>query len=653
MRSSAASLLIRLKDTSVVGTCGLVAFRRTGPNEAACVAYDSEVSWRAHLSGNEISQKKRQIGNRLVSGRVAMGKAKIKAGGEWKRWQLILALSVLGVLVTVSVFFLAPSTYTLQDALAKQFGQNPKFIQVNVPPLPGLYPGAVIVHPEVGKIALLISSTATTDAPGPEFSIQGASLSASGLTLGARADALSQMLSDSDRFSFTIELTHARVHERTLLDLKKAVLADENILSAYRKGARPEVVHRAYEAVPTITVRRRTKVTADEWAKIKGKAALESQAQVNSDDSTSFVAKTPVVLAFQTVQVDYLSKELGSAGKPDDVRFTNVERAPNERFGAGKSRPRSGAPGFACFHCGHYTTGEFFNLAGAECSALLVGEELAHIGCTPLVGIQTTDTLTVKDFDQRLEEFERGATECRPDMIVFYWMGHMVSLRTGSLYLVMSDAPPDLPRQDDYALMRHQMAHPNHPAAGSNLGEIFDVLQQVEGDNPANEPGLVSVASVHHRLSKLGIPFALLIDGCFDRKDLAELRKALSFDERGDYYGPNLGSGEEQLTYQHAMDAFGNSPYLRAQNVVILAAKPGSRANVVSHPFHCWDISPEVGPLAARFSRCLSDLDIHARNSDWGTILAQLADWRGTGEVDFRGTVSWSDFGQLKKITLK
>ncbi len=173
-----------------------------------------------------------------------MGRAKVKASVWWRRWELILALGLVGVLVSAAVFFLAPHTYTLRDALAKQFGQNPKFIQVNVPPLPGLYPGAVIVHPEVGKIALLISCTKATDAPGPEFSIQGVSLGVSTLTLAARTDTLSQMLGDSDRFFFTIDLAHARVYERTLVDLKKAVLADENILSAYQKGARPEVVHR-------------------------------------------------------------------------------------------------------------------------------------------------------------------------------------------------------------------------------------------------------------------------------------------------------------------------------------------------------------------------------------------------------------------------
>src|SRR6185295_6868343 len=73
-------------------------------------------------------------------------------------------------------------------------------------------------------------STKSAVAPGPEFSIKGASLSVSGLTLATRADVLSQMLSDSDRYSFTIDLTHARVHEQTLVDLKKAVLADEDIL---------------------------------------------------------------------------------------------------------------------------------------------------------------------------------------------------------------------------------------------------------------------------------------------------------------------------------------------------------------------------------------------------------------------------------------
>lgn len=572
-----------------------------------------------------------------------------------RRWQnplvAAIVLIIVGLCVALLIRYGYKRTQTLQQAIAQQFNRSADLIQVNIPPLPGLYPGAVIVHPSIDQLAFLRSQQQSDSAQGGEFSIKGVTMTTASLTVHGQTDFVSQALSDSGKFSVNIDFAKCRVHEKDLLVLKKALLEDAEVQQAYKKGSRPEVVNRAYEAVMSITIRRLSAVSAQEWAKLK-KQALESSGSLNADDSTTIVAEKPVICAFETVSVDYISKNL-SPGKPDEVRLTPVIRSPKERFATLAPSDSNGAAriGFVSTYCGVYRSRDFHNLAGAEGSARLVVEAMKSAGGKLIAPLHDSGNLSETEFYSQIDLAK--AQTAGLDALIFYHMGHAVSLGFGQLFLVMSDCEAALPEQNDFALLRHRINLEKGPGTGSGEGVLAGMIQAVEAESsPEGTAGLVPISTVYKRLENLQIPFALVIDGCYDRDDMEKLKTQLSMDSAGNYYGPNVSSSEEQLSYQHVMDSFGQLPYLRSTNVVILAAKPGSKAIVVKNPLSDWSFSPEVGPLAAKLASRLDSKVTWDSGETWAHILSGLASWRGTGEIDFKGSVSWSDFSIFEKLRL-
>jgi hypothetical protein len=102
-------------------------------------------------------------------------------------------------------------------------------------------------------------------------------------------------------------------------------------------------------------------------------------------------------------------------------------------------------------------------------------------------------------------------------------------------------------------------------------------------------------------------------------------------------------------TFDQRLRHFADSlPYLHRRNLVILAAKPGTFAQPWPDPDLDWS---QVGPLSARTTNCL-------RASAWdqdpptlGEVLSNVTDYKGTGEISPKGSISWSDFDSVKKLT--
>jgi hypothetical protein len=78
-----------------------------------------------------------------------------------------------------------------------------------------------------------------------------------------------------------------------------------------------------------------------------------------------------------------------------------------------------------------------------------------------------------------------------------------------------------------------------------------------------------------------------------------------------------------------------------------------SRPNpVVAQPWPDPDLDwSEVGPLSARIAN-------YVRASVWdrdpptlGEVLSNVTDYKGTGEISPKGSISWSDFDAIKKVT--
>jgi hypothetical protein len=183
------------------------------------------------------------------------------------------------------------------------------------------------------------------------------------------------------------------------------------------------------------------------------------------------------------------------------------------------------------------------------------------------------------------------------------------------------------------------------------MDDLLAVMQAVEDLVPAEVPGLVQLVDVHGRLVESGIPFILLVDGCYPSSGMDQLRSELYLTEWGDYFGPGLSP--DMGRYSKALAIYGERPYLTNQNPVVLAAKPGTEARVRANPWNEWDFSPRVGPLAGRIASNIRRYRGSGEELSWGNLLRLMSDQiRGLGELDVRGSITWSDFSVFDRLRL-
>lgn len=69
----------------------------------------------------------------------------------------IVAIIVIGITAVIAIiwYFQPPTHSSLRDTLGHAFGREVQNIELNLPPAPGRYPGAVIVMPQPGQMLLL------------------------------------------------------------------------------------------------------------------------------------------------------------------------------------------------------------------------------------------------------------------------------------------------------------------------------------------------------------------------------------------------------------------------------------------------------------------------------------------------------------------
>jgi hypothetical protein len=153
---------------------------------------------------------------------------------------------------------------------------------------------------------------------------------------------------------------------------------------------------------------------------------------------------------------------------------------------------------------------------------------------------------------------------------------------------------------------------------------------------------------------KIGIPFVLLVDGCLRNDEFEQFRNSIGLTTDSEtrtffYTGPDGKLLSSLDAFDQRLRHFADSlPYLHSRNLVILAAKPGTFAQPWPDPDLDWS---QVGPLSARITN-------YVRASVWdqdpptlGEVLSNVTDYKGAGEISPKGSISWSDFDSVKKLT--
>ena len=191
-----------------------------------------------------------------------------------------------------------------------------------------------------------------------------------------------------------------------------------------------------------------------------------------------------------------------------------------------------------------------------------------------------------------------------------------------------------------------------HPLSGSTIDDIAKVVAAAGQELATSEPGLIAVAELHRELTETGVPFAIVVDGCYPAEAMDQLRTELRFTPWGDYYGLAGGLMGDVQEYQRALRTYGEAPYLRSANPVIFAAKPGSLAPVTAHPLYASDLLSGVGPLAAKLTGTYLYALEHHEDMSLGVWLRRITDFAGTGELDVKGSISWSAFDALGAVPM-
>lgn len=529
-----------------------------------------------------------------------------------------------------------PAPQDLRDVFARLLRSEPDQLHLNIPPLPAREIGTILARAPDGR-QMLAERLRFEDL---ETSVGPAVSAAAGPIVASRElmNSLGVDATDTELAAAEVEIRLGELTVREALGaaLRKRIEENDNVREQRRRGARLVVITKTFEAIPELAFRPR--LTGDPaWAALRRRLQA-SRAVDETSEGPGIVLKgdTSSVLAYEVSSVEFVADSLGDATK---VRLLPVS----------VDDPGEPLPAVSTQTLGRF---EFAVLAGSRyrlhgslpgtSDAALVGQTLRGAGGEPLVEL-APEELTTEVFRSALARIVDGARTTQPPLLVVYYFGHAMPLGLGQQVLIMSDYAGDL-KQDAVSVGRvaHDLTGPAHPLHGSNMDDLLRVAQAVETTQVRELPGLVTVAEVHQLLQTSGVPFVLLIDGCYQDEEFEAIRDLLQLTEIGDYYGDADGATAERDFHAKIL-RYGDIPALRGTDPVILAARPGQTARLVHDPRHAWSLAPGVGPLARRLY-----LGIDGASS-WPGLLRSMIDIQPTGEVRIAGTISWSDIAGFER----
>jgi hypothetical protein len=379
--------------------------------------------------------------------------------------------------------------------------------------------------------------------------------------------------------------------------------------------------------------------------------SAQIEAKGGSEDSIEFDIAQPIVFAFEASKASYVTNNLST--KPDDVTLTPVK--PATAMGAHRTGTTSKSGGtswvLATMASGYYPNLQNLNQDWNKTSAELVRDTLGKYGPALRAELLSSEELPLSEdivdaFGQRVVS---SARELNAKAIVVYYIGHVVTWPNGDVALVLGTAEriPENPERPTPKAMG--------AALGNNIGGLFKLSDALSANLEELPKGFLPLRRLYESFSSAGIPFALLIDGCFRNSEFEQDREALGFTVGHDtreflYVGPdgqvNRSLDEFGSMLQHFSDSH---PYLHGDNPVIFAAKPGTAA--FARPNPDWVLGKPVGPLACRMATFLRAAIAASEAPPLSRLFRNITDMNGVGEIESRGSISWSDFSRFEAAT--
>ncbi|MCP3142651.1 hypothetical protein [Pyxidicoccus xibeiensis] len=444
---------------------------------------------------------------------------------------------------------------------------------------------------------------------------------------------VSELLRRHQGLGVELKISDAQVFELAAGELKRKLLGSTDAVASAQKGNDPIIITRAWSGVFTFRIQASDKLDAAAAAKVRSDAKelarnrMDVEVDVGGaqaqDGAVLVKLTTPAVFAFEAAAASYVNSSL--ATKPQDVKLTPLtvpsEEAPHPHASWRRKDiwPRARPPwAMASVSSGFYPNAQLLTQAWQPESARLALSALSEYGpvLTERWDATASRPLTEDALLGFAETFARKAKDAGNQFFVFYYIGHTLPLGAGEVGLVMGTYDP------------------------SRSGD----------PGPAQ---VVSLRKLYDQLDASGLPFALLLDGCYEDGTFQEYVSGLGFtadpnNDRLDYIGDADVITRELSEYAQGLREFTVAqPHFRTENLVILAAKPGRVASERAHPR--WALET-VGPLAQKLGWWMELWRLSDSSHSLAKLLQRATEMRQTGEISAAGSISWSDFSRFEQV---
>lgn len=576
-------------------------------------------------------------------------------------------LGIAAVLVAAAVLLLPRlRTPSLRASLAEALNVPERDFFVNIPPAPSRYPGSVFATAQWLPLERVEANDPGLERRPAPFTLRLARFDDARAEGGVSSGLFGEVLRNRRVLDIDVSVDSAVVLEASVPELKRRLLDSEAVRSALDKGARPVVVTRAYEGRVTLTLRRRRDTSGEGWAAVTraacsatgdcpagvgglvGSDTTRLSTAASATDTLAITIPQPVVFAYQVMEASFVTTHLGASG-PDSVVLRPVRDTAAPPADSRAAGGTAAAPGsdwaLLTVAMGHYPKLQTRSQPWNAVSAALVRDALAPYGPRWVDSLAGTpdQPLTDAAVVAAAADAARRAKAAGARAVIVYYIGHAFALPGDDVTLLMGDAAAG-----------PAASTPRPPTTLSESSAQVDALSQLADQLSARlqerPPGLLALERLYSALDSVGLPFALLVDGCLESDEVAEFRERLGF-----VLGPGntnqlLYTGSAELitgelgAYAGMLRDFADDlPYLHASNPVVLAAKPGTLAVATRDPRWAW--GDPVGPLAARIARFVDASRLDAEPPTLAEVVRQSAEYRGLGEIRPRGSISWSEFG--------
>lgn len=190
-----------------------------------------------------------------------------------------------------------------KDIVARLFHTNPEYVVMNIPPRPNVWPGAVFSSNM--RLPIVFGNEADPDIRrGSPIAIDvDSGFNIGGEVRGGMGSLFRASAGASDAVQVVMSFPDARISEMNLTSLRQKLANSKEVNDALKVGFLPIVVVRTYSGTPTITVSKKSGLSAEAFAKIKAEISAGGRAAASNDSEITYKAGENFVFAFETMQV--------------------------------------------------------------------------------------------------------------------------------------------------------------------------------------------------------------------------------------------------------------------------------------------------------------------------------------------------------------